>query len=87
MTTLSKTKYATENFVWAVVNDLEKKIEKRFDNAETKAERRFDKVMTALVDISGKFKKFDEEQTIHSHRIKTHSDQIEKLERAVFSAS
>jgi len=83
----SKTKYSTENFVWRVVNDLEEKVEKRFNEADKKAEKRFDKVMTFLVDIAGKFKKFDEERVVLSARSKDHSDRIEKLENTVFQTS
>jgi hypothetical protein len=83
----SKTKYATENFVWGVVNNLEEKVEKGFDKVDKKAEKRYNKMMTQLVDIAGQFKKFGEEQTILSVHSRNHTDRIEKLENAAFAAS
>ncbi|MEK7472996.1 MAG: hypothetical protein AAB625_03075 [Patescibacteria group bacterium] len=84
MTKSSKTSVATENFVYRVVGDSEKRLEKKFDQAEVLAEKRFDKMMTQLDSIAGLVKKFDEEETMQSGRIKIHSDQIEELQNAVF---
>ena len=80
-------KVATENFVWRVVNGSEERINKRFDEAEVKSEERYDKMMEHLVDIAGKFKKFDEAQTILSGRVYQHEDKIEKLEELSFKSS
>lgn len=88
MTTSSKTKVATEDFVYKtvyrVVGDSEKRIDNRFDEAEELAEKRFNKIITQLDSIAGLVKKFDEEETMQSGRIATHSDQIEELQNAVF---
>lgn len=84
MTIPSKQKVATEDFVYRVVANTEKRLEKRFDTAEELAEKRFNKMMTQLDSLAGQFKKFDEEQTMQSGRIKIHSDQIEELQNAVF---
>lgn len=78
---------ATEAFVWRVFNYLDKKFEKRIDALDKKQEKRFDKVMVHLVDIAGKFQKFDEEKTIISHRVSIHEDRIEKLEETVLKTS
>lgn len=83
----SKSKYATESFVYGVVNRSEDRLEKRIDKLEIKMENRFDKVMTSLVDIAGEFKKFDEEQVILAGRQRNHEDKIEKLEKEVFRTS
>jgi len=42
--------------------------------------------MEVLDDILGQFKKFDEEQTVISHRMIDHTDRIEKLEGKVFAS-
>lgn len=82
-----KDKVATEAFVWRVFNNLEERIDKRFEQKEKKDEKRFNKLMEHLVDIAGKFKKFDEEQTVLSSRSKDHEDRIEDLEQAVYKTS
>ncbi len=64
-----------------------KDLNKEVEQAEKKAEKRFNKVMIALVDIAGQFKKFDEERMILSAHSKDHTDRIGKLEGAVFNAS
>lgn len=84
MATSLKLKVASEDFVYRVVSDSEKRLGKRFDNAEDLAEKRFNKLMEQMDSLAGQFKKFDEEQTIQSGRIKIHSDQIEELQNAVF---
>jgi hypothetical protein len=80
----SKNKVASESFVYGVVGRSEDRLEGRIGNMEDKMESRFNKVMTALVNIAGQFKKFDEERTLLSARSKNHSDRIEKLESTVF---
>ncbi len=89
MSTPSKIKVATEDFVYKTVyrvtGDTESRINKRFDKAETLAEKRFSKLMDQMDSLAGQFKKFDEEQTMQSARIKTHTDQIEELQNAVFA--
>lgn len=57
------------------------------EDYDQKSEKRYDKAITHLVDIAGKFKKFDEEQTILSDKVSDHSDRIEKLEGSVFKSS
>lgn len=44
----SKTKVATEDFVYRIVANTEKRIEKRFDDAEELAEKRFNKLMDQM---------------------------------------
>lgn len=82
-----KDKVATEAYVWRVFNSLENKIDKKFEETEKKDERRFNKLMEHLVDLAGKFKKFDEEQTVLSKRSSDHEDRIEDLERVVYKTS
>ncbi|OGM76588.1 hypothetical protein A2210_01800 [Candidatus Woesebacteria bacterium RIFOXYA1_FULL_40_18] len=79
----SKIRHATENFVWRVFDELEKKI----DKLDQKLDSKFDKVMEQLVDIAGQFKKFDEERVIMADRQRNHEDRIEKLEHTVFKTS
>jgi hypothetical protein len=86
MTKSSRDIFATEKFIFSVVNNLERIVDKRFTEAEEKAEDRFDKMMTQLVDIAGQFKKFGEEQTILSAHSSSHTDRIESLEKKVFSS-
>lgn len=84
----SKTKVATEDFVYKtvyrVVGDSESRINKKFDKVEELAEKRFDKMMNQLDSIAGLVKKFNEEETMQSGRIAIHSDQIRKLQNAIF---
>jgi hypothetical protein len=87
MTKTKPSKVATENFIWRVVSESEERISKRFDEVEVKSEERYDKMMEHLVDIAGKFKKFDEAQTILSGRVYNHEDRIEKLEGLSFKSS
>ncbi|MEK7168695.1 MAG: hypothetical protein AAB778_01670 [Patescibacteria group bacterium] len=88
MTTPSKTKVATEDFVYKtvyrIVGDSESRINKKFDKVEELAEKRFDKMMNQLDSIAGLVKKFNEEETMQSGMIAIHSDQIRKLQNAVF---
>lgn len=82
-----KTKYATEGFVWELVNKLEENIDNKFDRADAKAEKRHSEVMGHLDGLAKGFKKFDEEQVVLSAHSKDHTDRIEKLENAVYLAS
>lgn len=86
MSKSSKDNFATERYVYAVVNDLENSIENRMNSLEVKMEDRFDRVMTALVDIAGQFRKFGEEQAVLSSHSKKHTDRIENLEKKVFGS-
>ncbi len=81
----SKNKYATEEFVYKVTNDLEKRINERFDEAEVKAEERYSKVIDHLDSLAGQFKKFDEEREMMADKIATHSDQIEEFQKIAFA--
>lgn len=81
----SKTKVATEDFVYRVTNNLEKRVDDRFDKAEDLAEKRFNKLMEQMDSLAGQFKKFDEEQTLQSGRIAIHSDEIKELQNVVFA--
>lgn len=62
-------------------------LEHRLTALETKFDLRFDQVIEQLADIAGKFRKFDEEQTILSAQMSDRTDRIEKLELAVFGAA
>lgn len=75
-----KGKVATESYVWRVFNYFEERIDKRSEILNKK----FDKMMEHIVDIAGKFKKFDEEQVVLAERSKKHENRIEKLEGTVF---
>lgn len=85
----SKTKVATEDFVYKtvyrVMGDSESRINKRFDKVEELAEKRFNKMMDQLDSIAGLVKKFDEEQTMQSGRIAIHSDEIKELQNFVYA--
>ncbi len=81
----SKTKVATEDFVYRVVGDSEKRIEKRFDKVEELAEKRFNKMMEQLDSTAGLVKKFDEEETMQSGRIAIHSEEIKELQNFVYA--
>lgn len=83
----SKIKYSTEDFVWRVSNGLEDRLTLRMNEIEEKNEKRYNKMMNVLIDILGKFKKFDEERVVVTHRQSVHSDQIKELQAAVFPAS
>jgi len=78
---------ATENFVYRQINSLKEEMDERFDKLERKLDDKFSMVMKHLVDIAGKFQKFDEEQVIIAGRMGEHDDRIEKLEKRVFKAS
>lgn len=52
-----------------------------------KTEKRFTFISEAVDGLVGDFKKFDEEQTVLSHRQSGHSDRIEKLEEKVFGVA
>ena len=80
-------KLASEAYVWSVVNRAEENLENKSDKFEAKMDKRFDKVMTALDWLIGRFKKFDEEQTILSERVGDHGDRIEKLEESKYITS
>ncbi|PIP57367.1 hypothetical protein COX03_03470 [Candidatus Woesebacteria bacterium CG22_combo_CG10-13_8_21_14_all_39_10] len=82
-----KTKYATESFVWGLINKLEENIDNKFDKADAKAEKRHSEVMNHLDGLAKGFKKFDEEQVILSAHSKDHTDRIEKLENTVYATS
>lgn len=79
--------YATEAFVYRVVNDSEKRLDKRIDKVEVNLGKKIDRVLTHLDGIAGQFKKFDEEQTMLSSRVAIHSKQIKKLQGAVFATA
>lgn len=85
MTTPSKTKVATENFVYQVVGDSERRIEKHFDKAEILAEKRFNKMMDQMDSLAGQFKKFDEERELMSDKLREHTDQIEDIQKIVYA--
>ncbi len=89
MATPSKTKIATEDFVFKtvhrIVGDSESRVEKRFEQAETLAEKRFSKLMEQMDSLAGQFKKFDEERELMSDKIKGHTDQIEEIEKVVYA--
>ncbi len=87
MTRPSRTKFATEDFVWRVVNGSEGRLDKRIDGLENKMDKRFDKAMTVLDSIAGQFKKFDEERLLLSDHSRDHGDRIEKLEKKVFKVA
>jgi len=63
--------------------DVEETLDELKEN-DKKVDKKLDIVLDQLDSIVGQFKKFDEEQTMQSGRIATHSDQIEKLQNAVF---
>lgn len=48
-------------------------------------DKKLDRVLDQLDSIVGQFKKFDEESTLQSGRIATHSDQIDELQKVVFA--
>ena len=54
---------------------------------DKKNEKRFDKAMTHLVDIAGKFEKFDQEHTLLTRSVSNHEDRIDKLEETVLKTS
>jgi uncharacterized protein YceH (UPF0502 family) len=76
-----------EAYTWRVVNIVENNLIDKLVEHEKKEEERYEKLITHLVDIAGKFKKFDEEQTVLSANSSQHSDRIEKLEKVVFKPS
>lgn len=84
----SKTKLASEDFVYKtvyrVVGDSESRINRMFDKAEELSEKRYNKMMEQLDSIAGLVKKFDEEETMQSGRIAIHSEEIKELQYAVF---
>ena len=95
MSTPSKTKIATEDFVYKTVfrvtGDTESRINKRFDKVEELAEKRFNKMMEQLDSIAGLVKKFAvvdtifEEETMQSGRIAIHSEEIKELQNFVYA--
>lgn len=87
-------KVATEAFVGKAIFDLEQRIEESFEELERELakkdkrdEERYNKVMEHLVDLIGKFQKFDEEGVIAAGRLRNHEDRIEKLEGVVLKTS
>lgn len=61
-----------------------REFKQEFKEFAHKMEQRFDSTSETMDSIVGDFKKFDEEQTVLSHRQSSHSDRIEKLEEKVF---
>ncbi len=62
-------------------------LETRFDTLETRfdtLEQKVDNLSATVTDFAGQVKKFDEEQTVLSHRSSIHSKQIEDIQRKVF---
>ena len=51
----------TEDLVYRVVGDSEKRIEGRLDDIDQKLDSKFDRVMTQLDSIAGQFRRFDDE--------------------------
>lgn len=86
MVKAQKDEVATESFVYGVVSRAENRLENAIDQLREEINQKFNKVMEALADLSGQFRKFDEEQTILSHRVSKHNDRIEKLEKVVFKS-
>lgn len=80
-----KSKVASEDFVYRVVFDSEKRLEKRFDKAEQLAEKRFSRLMEQMDSLAGQFKKFEVERELMSDKIREHSDQIEDLQKIVYA--
>ena len=60
---------------------------REFKEFSHKMEQRFGSISETMGSIVGDFKKFDEEQTVLSHRQSEHSDRIEKLEKKAFSVA
>lgn len=81
-----KNETATEEYVWQVVNWAHKDLGDKFQSFEDKMEVRFNQVMEHLVDLAGKFKKFDEEQETIAYRQANNTDRLEKLEEKVFGS-
>jgi len=90
----SKTKQATEEYVYRIVGNSESRLEERIgtvesrleskiDNLEQVQNRRFDTVMVTLDKILVMFRKFDDEQTVSNHQIRRNTDRIEKLEQKI----
>jgi archaellum component FlaC len=85
-----KNKVASEEFVWKIYDDINNKVDELRVDMDGKFEimnSKFDKMMEHIVDIAGKFNKFDESQEIISHRTHENTDRIKKLEKAVFKSS
>ena len=83
MVKAKKNRVATESYVWRIFSLFGNRLEKKIDKLDKKQEKRFDKAIEHLVDIAGKFKKFDEERIVMSGKIISHEDRIEKLEKYV----
>lgn len=86
----SKNKIATEEFVWKTFDTLRGEMDEKFNELESRFQEmsgKLDKMLEHIVDLSGKFKKFDDAQEIFSHRTYENTNRIEKLEKAVFKTS
>lgn len=66
-------------------------LQQEFDKFEAKMGKKFNKVMESLDKLTNIFKKVDEDQTVSTYQIATHTDQLEehggrikKLETTVF---
>ena len=66
---------------FADVDEKFQEIDENFEGVNTK----LDRVLTQLDSIAGQFKTFDEERELMSDKIRDHTDQIEKLQSAVFA--
>jgi len=71
------------DYKFSKVDDKLSSLGGRFDKTDNK----LDIVLTQLDSIAGQFKKFDEEQTMQSGQIATHSDEIKELQSAVFTTA
>lgn len=95
MSTSSKTKPATEDFVKNEIEKLRIRMDSKFADVNEKLQdhdlkfvtidNKLDRVLTQLDSLAGQFKTFGDEQTMQSGRIAIHSDEIKELQNVVFA--
>ena len=77
----SKAKPASEELVWHLHDNLEKKI----DLLHEKGDRDYSRLMDVLDHLLGEYQKLDDERVVMSHQQEGFNERLDKLEKQVYS--